>query len=172
MTDKPSVTWYPADDSNYTPAWRGPEPIDYVVVHVTQGSWSSAISWFQDPVSDVSANYVIRSSDGKRAQCVRDRDSAWHAGNWTYNQKSIGIEHEGYVDNPHWFTERMYRSSARLVAFLADRWGIPLSRTHIIGHNEVPGSDHTDPGPYWDWQRYMAYVYQYALLGPVPTKDP
>jgi N-acetyl-anhydromuramyl-L-alanine amidase AmpD len=22
----------------------------------------------------------------------------------------------------------------------------------------VPGTDHTDPGPYWDWDRYLRMV--------------
>ncbi|MEW2554914.1 N-acetylmuramoyl-L-alanine amidase, partial [Streptomyces zhihengii] len=26
------------------------------------------------------------------------------------------------------------------------------------GHVEVPGNDHTDPGPHWDWNRYMQLV--------------
>jgi hypothetical protein len=40
----------------------------------------------------------------------------------------------------------------------ADRYGIPKDRAHIVGHVEVPGNDHTDPGPNWDWTRYMQYV--------------
>ncbi|WP_435879105.1 hypothetical protein [Streptomyces griseoluteus] len=31
-------------------------------------------------------------------------------------------------------------------------------RTHIVGHSEVPGNDHTDPGPYGDWSYYMSLV--------------
>lgn len=27
-----------------------------------------------------------------------------------------------------------------------------------MGHSEVPGNDHTDPGPYWDWDYYMSLV--------------
>lgn len=158
MTDKPSVVWFPSDDSNYTGAWREPPAIDRVVIHVTQGSWSSAINWFRNPAANASANYVIRSSDGRIAQCVSDRNIAWHAGNWAYNERSVGIEHEGYVDDPGWFTEKMYRSSARLVAFLGERWGIPLDRASIIGHSEVPGADHTDPGEWWWWSYFMDLV--------------
>jgi N-acetyl-anhydromuramyl-L-alanine amidase AmpD len=159
---KPPVTWYPADDSNYTAAWRGPGLIDYIVVHVTQGSWAGAINWFQDPASDVSAHYVIRSHDGKIAQCVSDRNIAWHAGNWTYNKRSIGIEHEGYIDDPGWFTEEMYRSSAKLAAFLVGRWGIPVNRNHILGHRQVPGSEHRDPGRWWAWDHYMRLIHRYV----------
>ena len=31
-------------------------------------------------------------------------------------------------------------------------------RAHIIGHHEVPGTDHTDPGPHWDWDLYIRLV--------------
>jgi hypothetical protein len=104
----------------------------------------------------------VRSSDGKIGQSVSDLNIAYHAGNWTYNQYSVGIEHEGYVSDPSWFTDAMYRSSARLAAFLVDRYGIPLDRQHIVGHNEVPGATHTGPGRYWDWDKYLGYVRQYS----------
>ena len=72
MARKPPVVWYPAHRSNYTAANRRAPQIDKIVIHVTQGSWSSAINWFQNPSSDVSAHYVVRSHDGKIAQCVSD----------------------------------------------------------------------------------------------------
>ena len=113
---------------------------------MTQGSYAGAISWFQNPSSNVSAHYVIRSSDGAITQMVREKDIAWHAGNWTYNTQSIGIEHEGWVSSCTWFTDAMYRASAALARNIALKYGIPMNRNHIIGHNEVPGATHTDPG--------------------------
>jgi len=41
---------------------------------------------------------------------------------------------------------------------IARRYGIPADRAHIIGHNEVPGTDHSDPGPTWNWTYYMSLV--------------
>ncbi|CAA9460306.1 MAG: Negative regulator of beta-lactamase expression [uncultured Rubrobacteraceae bacterium] len=153
---------YLASPYNYTVANRPySSRINKIVIHVTQGSWSSAINWFQNPYAGVSAHYVIRSRDGYRAKTCSWKDIAWHAGNWSYNQTSIGIEHEGFVSNPNWFTDAMYRSSAYLSASLSKRYRIPIDRYHIIGHNEVPGSTHTDPGYYWDWYRYMRYVKYY-----------
>ncbi|MGH2471383.1 MAG: hypothetical protein ACRDG6_03130 [Candidatus Limnocylindria bacterium] len=35
---------------------------------------------------------------------------------------------------------------------------MPLDRGHVVGHNEVPGSTHTDPGPTWDWPHFMWLV--------------
>ncbi|NUT33413.1 MAG: N-acetylmuramoyl-L-alanine amidase, partial [Hamadaea sp.] len=130
--------------------------ITTIFVHVTQGSYAGTVSWFQNPSSYVSAHYVVRSSDGDITQMVREEDTAYHVRN--ANPYSLGIEHEGYVDNPAWFTDAMYRSSAGLTRYLADKWGLPRSRTAIKGHNEMPGNDHTDPGGHWDWNYYMSLV--------------
>ncbi len=53
----------------------------------------------------------------------------------------------------------MYRSSAKLSAYMAKKYDIPVDRAHIIGHNKGPyPNDHYDPGNGWDWDKYMAYV--------------
>lgn len=157
--DYPLAEWKAASTSNYTAANRpGTYPIDYVVIHVTQETYADAIGIFQNPAKKVSAHYVVRSKDGHIAQCVRERNVAWHAGNWTYNTRSIGIEHEGWVDKPEYFTDALYEQSAALTAAICSTYDIPMDREHIIGHSEVPGADHTDPGSYWDWSRYLRLV--------------
>ncbi|MET9353054.1 N-acetylmuramoyl-L-alanine amidase [Streptomyces sp. NPDC006617] len=150
----PSALWNPAYSGNYA-AGRS-SAITTVVVHVTQGSYAGSISWFQNPSAQVSAHYVVRSSDGQITQAVREGDTAWHAR--SANPYSVGVEHEGYVDDPAWFTDALYRSSAALTRHLTDKYGIPKDRAHIVGHSEVPGNDHTDPGPNWDWAYYMSLV--------------
>lgn len=142
-------------------------PVDRVVIHTTEGSYDGAISWFRSANNpyQTSAHYVIRSSDGEITQMVREQDTAYHARDW--NSRAIGIEHEAISANAAWFTEEMYRSSARLVRGICDRWGIPIDRQHIVGHVEVPGNDHTDPGPHWDWGYFMALVQ-----GPVDGSAP
>lgn len=156
--DYPAATWAPAYVGNYSDYSRGKGDIKYIVLHTTQGSYAGAISWFQNPSANVSAHYVIRSADGQVTQTVREQDVAWHAGNWTYNLQSIGIEHEGWVGQTGWYTDPMYRSSAMLVRHLADKYDIPLDRQHILGHSDVPGATHTDPGSNWDWKYYMGLV--------------
>ena len=136
--------------------------VKYIVVHDTEGSWDGVMKLIQDPTY-VSWNYTIRSTDGLIAQHVKAKDVAWHAGNWDINARSVGIEHEGFLTSPDaWYTEAMYRSSARLVKYLSRSYGIPLDRQHILGHDNVPGPTaatvpgmHTDPGPYWDWRHYF-----------------
>ncbi|AXK36697.1 N-acetylmuramoyl-L-alanine amidase [Streptomyces armeniacus] len=152
--DYPPALWVPAHEANYA-AGRS-AAISQVVVHVTQGSYAGSISWFQNPEAEVSAHYVIRSADGEITQMVRDGDTAWHARD--ANSSALGIEHEGFIDDPSWFTDAMYRSSAALTKHLCDTHGIPKDREHIVGHSEVPGNDHTDPGPNWNWDTYMGYV--------------
>ncbi|TQJ85921.1 N-acetylmuramoyl-L-alanine amidase [Streptomyces sp. SLBN-31] len=141
------------------------QSIKYIVVHDTEGAWDGVLKLVQDPTY-VSWNYTIRSTDGLIAQHVKAKDVAWHAGNWYVNAKSIGIEHEGFLASPDaWYTEAMYRSSARLVRYLAAKYRIPLDRQHILGHENVPGPTtstipgmHTDPGPYWDWRHYFELI--------------
>lgn len=158
----------PVNYGNYDVARRKAEgmTIRSIVIHDTEGSYNSAISTFQDPTRDASANYVIRSSDGQITQMVPDRDIAWHAGNYYVNMHSIGIEHEGVaIQGASWYSEQLYESSAALVAYLAARFKIPLDRGHIVGHDGVPGptpqaqtAQHWDPGPYWDWAHYMTLL--------------
>ncbi|MFF8730963.1 N-acetylmuramoyl-L-alanine amidase [Streptomyces sp. NPDC015171] len=138
------------------------QSVKYIVIHDTEGTWDGVLNLVQDPTY-VSWNYTIRSTDGLIAQHVKAKDVAWHAGNWYINAKSIGIEHEGFLAEPDaWYTEAMYRSSARLVKYLSRTYRIPLDRQHILGHDNVPGPTastvpgmHTDPGPYWDWRHYF-----------------
>jgi len=149
--------------------------IDYIVVHDTEATWDTTLKLVQNP-KYVSWHYSLRSSDGHIAQHVPLKDVGWHAGNWYVNAKSIGLEHEGFLTAPDaWYTEAMYRTSARLVRYLAHRYDVPLDRQHILGHDNVPGVTaanipgmHTDPGPYWDWQHY------FTLLGAPfhPTAGP
>jgi len=150
-----SGTW--EESPNFTPlGWRN---ITYIVVHVMDGSIESAVNWFKNPDSDVSAHYLI-SQEGEVIQMVREKDIAWHAGNWTYNQQSIGIEHEdkGNWNTPNWVPIELYQTSATLVRSLCDKYGIPKDREHIIGHNEVPGVTKPCPGPYWDWDYFIGLV--------------
>ncbi|MGR8012115.1 N-acetylmuramoyl-L-alanine amidase [Streptomyces hypolithicus] len=163
--------WIPApyeefgagDYGNHDKAHR-PEgqEIDYIIVHDTEATWDTTLQLVQNP-QYVSWQYSLRSSDGHIAQHVSLKDVAWHAGNWYINSKSVGLEHEGFLTSPDaWYTEAMYRTSARLVKYLAKRYDIPLDRQHVLGHDNVPGTVtanirgmHTDPGPYWDWAHYF-----------------
>jgi N-acetyl-anhydromuramyl-L-alanine amidase AmpD len=158
VVDSAGAQWVAASDANWRRADRPADyPIDMVIIHVTQGSLASAVKVFRDPAHKAAAHYIV-GKDGHVTQMIRELDVAYHAGNRAYNERSVGIEHEGFVDRPQDFTDRMYAASARLTAGICARYDIPVDREHIIGHVEVPGTDHTDPGPHWDWARYMKLV--------------
>jgi N-acetylmuramoyl-L-alanine amidase len=163
------AVWRPAASCNYTNSHREASyDIRKIVIHVAEGSYSSTIGWFQNCAAGSSAHYVVGRRGGV-AQSVRDEDIAWQAGWWATNKHSIGIEHAGYTNNPNSFTRRMYRASARLSARCCKKYRIPIDRSHIIGHNQVPGCSysgggagcHTDPGRYWNWTKYMRLVRYY-----------
>lgn len=173
------MVWAPASAANYTVAHRPSSAIRLVVIHVTESSFLGAIQWFRNPKAQASANYVV-SRTGKIDEMVPDSDIAWQAGNWAINRESIGIEHEGWTYRQGSFTDAEYRASARLVGYELRHYLLPIDRKHVIGHSQVPDPNHpglfggfahhTDPGPYWNWPRYMRYVRAYARGGvPAPT---
>jgi N-acetyl-anhydromuramyl-L-alanine amidase AmpD len=146
-----------------------------VTIHTAQGTYAGTIAWFQNNPYRVSAHYVIRSSDGQVTQMVRESRAGHHVGG--HNSTTLGIEHEGYVNNSSWYTNAMYNASAALVRHFCARYGtisctsayngpshsgivvLPTS-VRIKGHQHYSGQTHTDPGINWNWPRY------YSLLNP------
>ncbi len=141
----PSPNFYPKTDRK----------VDKIIIHITQGSFKSALQWFKMKQSQVSAHFLI-GREGQAVQMVALKDVAWHARPW--NTRSIGIEHEGfykYQRKTTEFTEEQYLTSARIVKELCERFQIPMDREHIIGHREVPDVKKTCPGYNWNWDYYM-----------------
>ncbi|MCQ6556834.1 N-acetylmuramoyl-L-alanine amidase [Streptomyces sp. C10-9-1] len=150
-----------------------------IVVHNTAGRYDGAVGWFQNPASQVSAHFAV-ARDRRRVQMVplpdpapadpRDGShKAWHgkAGNGVY----LGIEHEyGYAcaTCPADWAEEMLDPSAELSAYLCALYGIPIdvppdpdTRGWFTGfgrHRDVPGNDHTDPGPCFPWDYWVNRV--------------
>ncbi|WP_324604324.1 N-acetylmuramoyl-L-alanine amidase [Streptomyces sp. NRRL F-5126] len=172
----------PADPTNGQVADRPADGMDvkYIVIHDTETSYADAIKEFQTP-GTVSAHYVMKASDGSVTQMVPDKDIAFHAGDYWFNMHSIGIEHEGFAAHgATWYTQAQYQETADLVKYLSHKYGIPLDREHILGHDNVPAPTdgtvagmHWDPGPYWDWNRFMALLGRHTPArrgaGPVGT---
>jgi N-acetyl-anhydromuramyl-L-alanine amidase AmpD len=161
------VLWL--ESGNRTSSARAISSVDRIVIHVTEGSFWGSVRWLRNRRSHGSSHYVV-SRDGDVVQLVSTSDVAWHAGNRRVNRRSIGIEHEGFTRRGG-FTQAQYEASAKLVAYLAHRAGIPIDRRHVIGHDEVPDPDgtgrggahhHTDPGRKWNWRRYLALVRRFA----------
>ncbi|MEW1774907.1 N-acetylmuramoyl-L-alanine amidase [Streptomyces sp. NPDC086777] len=162
-----ACTFVPASPSNGQVSNRPANGIriDSIVIHDTETSYDAAVNLFTQPGGSA-AHYVMRSSDGAVTQMVPTKDLAFHAGNYSTNMHSIGIEHEGYAAHgATWYTEAQYEATAELVKYLAARFDIPLDREHIVGHDNVAGPNsslvsgmHWDPGPSWDWNRLMSLL--------------
>ena len=105
--------------------------------------------------SKVSAHFFVRR-DGQIVQFVPCLKRAWHAGesNWQgkarCNDFSVGIELEGSDSVP--FTDAQYLSLDRLTHAL--RTAYPICG--IAGHSHIAPHRKTDPGPCFDWARYLA----------------
>ncbi|RLV48755.1 N-acetylmuramoyl-L-alanine amidase [Nocardioides mangrovicus] len=161
----------PADPTNYgnhdlaNRPNAGSPNIRYIVIHDSEATFATDKQLIKDPTY-ISWQYTINSRNGKVLQHVPTKDVAWQAGNWYVNMHSIGIEHTGFAARgQHYYTEKMYRTSAKLVKRLARQYHIPIDRAHIIGHDQVPGTTpstvagmHWDPGPFFDWEHYFSLL--------------
>lgn len=175
-TEYGPAIWSAAPSCNYSS--RNGVAVSAITIHTIQGSYAGAISWSQNCESSVSFHYVIRSSDGQITQMVLEANKAWHVG--SENPYTIGYEHEGWVNDASWYTQAMYVSSADLSRDITNSgYGISPLRTFfgdattglntlggctkIKGHQHYPNQSHTDPGVYWNWEKY------YKLINNNPT---
>lgn len=105
----------------------------------------------------VSSHLLIRR-DGELVQFVSCDQRAWHAGTSCYegrencNDFSIGIELEGVDDAP--YSTRQYQVLKRVTQALLQAYP-GLVRERITGHSDIAPGRKTDPGPAFDWQRYL-----------------
>ena len=119
------------------------KPVDKIIIHTIVGSIAGASARFNKPLEKASAHYGV-GLDGKLYQWVGEDATAYHAGKYSINQESIGIEHEDGTNpqtNPDAFDkprpEQLYVSTIRLIADICKFYSIPVDRFHILKHNEV-----------------------------------
>ncbi len=112
--------------------------------------------FFEDIAAlEVSSHYLIRR-DGSLTQYVPTEKRAWHAGvsSWKGRERcndfSIGIELEGSDDVP--FSEPQYGTLIALTRELFARHGT----LDIVGHSDIAPGRKTDPGPWFQWERFRA----------------
>jgi N-acetyl-anhydromuramyl-L-alanine amidase AmpD len=140
-----------------------------VVIHDIEGTARDALNVFQNVKSNVSVQYIV-DSDGTIYQVLRDHDIGFHAGNLWYNQHSVGIEHAGFAAAGwQWYNATEYLASAKLTAYLLEKYHIPLDHDHVVAHGTIPASalaytpNHVDPGPYWLWDYYLGLVHEQGV---------
>lgn len=140
---------------------------DMIVSHITEGSYTGAISWLCNPESQASAAFVV-SKKGEITQLVDIREAAWingtrlrkeDAGPGWYgdallqsvrdrrtnaNFYSIGIEHEGfYAQEKGRLTYEQFQATVwlhrHIISEVKKIYGtdIIIDRDHIVGHYQI-----------------------------------
>jgi N-acetyl-anhydromuramyl-L-alanine amidase AmpD len=161
----PGVIWIAAHTDRYQV--KASRQIDAVVLHVTDGravdAQQTARNVFAQPKElgpdgkwrQQSSHYIV-GRDGTVVQCVRHKDVAFHVN--TENSYTIGIEHNARDPGDTTLTDLQYWNSAKLVVWLGQVLGLPVSdRWYLQGHSEIdPVTTHrTCPQRALDWDTYM-----------------
>lgn len=137
--------------------------VDRIVIHTMVGTVNGAAARFAGKGNQVSAHYGV-GYDGKLYHWLEETFTAYHAGNYPMNQRSIGIEHEdmGNYNSPR--PDALYETSAKLVADICKYYNIPIAREYIIKHSDVIATGCPDS---LDIDRIIARAQQIA--NPTPT---
>jgi len=160
----------------------GPRPsacaVDLLIVHnislppgqfegdCVERFFCNQLDWGEHPYfseirgMEVSSHLYIRRN-GELIQFVSCDDRAWHAGRSSYcgreecNDYSIGIELEGTDDTR--YENEQYRVLADVTTALLKEYPA-MDSSRIVGHSDVSPGRKTDPGPAFDWQRYLSLL--------------
>lgn len=132
-------------DKHYT-SGRGGREINKIIVHHNAGRLSIQECWNVWQTREASAHYQVEE-DGTIGQLVRDRNTAWHAGNWDANTTSIGIEHaNNHIGEPWTISEATLDNGAHLVAALCvfyklgePQWGVNVFPHRHFSATACPG---------------------------------
>lgn len=179
----PGAQWFTTSCTDKCTVGRplGHASVNKIVIHDTEGNWDGSVATLQyDPAKSV--HYIIDADGSRVGQFRSENDTTWHGGNYYYNETSIGIEHVGVAANAAGYSPALYAKSRQLVQSIRTRWSVPLDRSHIIGHYQIPdgtvisessapctgpldtcetssqfggAQNHRDPGYYWQWCQYM-----------------
>jgi hypothetical protein len=152
---------------------RGGNKIQFVVIHYNYGDLTVEGCYNVWQTREASAHYQVESS-GRIGQLVWDDDTAWHAGNFSANQKSIGIEHANQGNS---MTDACIENGAHLCAAVCKYYGLgrPEWMVNVFPHCHFIATN--CPGPlregtsYHD--KYMKRAqYWYDVMTGAPNKSP
>jgi hypothetical protein len=145
---------------------RSGKPVDYLIVHVTEGV--DSLQYLVDQ-HESSSHYLTKRDGTPRAQMIAEADAAWTAGNRDYNERGINIEFERFAKDE--WTRSEINNAIATVAPILKRNNIPpvylgkdsTGKRGIIGHQDTPdgsggfggSTHHTDPGPKFPWDTFI-----------------
>lgn len=147
----------PAHGSNFT-AGRT-KAIDRIVLHYTAGDGDSAVNngvYFSVEDRRASAHFFV--DENTMVQSVKEEDTAWHAGQWDMNCRSLGIEMCSKKDETgaYCIPQKTAENAALLVRELMAKYRIPAE--HVLRHYDVSGK--ACPAPWVEdptlWSAFLA----------------
>lgn len=145
-------------------------PIDLIIVHhnATTNKDIAMNTWIQGGPANSSAHYEI--TDDEIIGCVGENYTAWQAGEWNANLRSIGLEHLNSTGAPSWqVSDATLRNSARLIADICKRYGLPINSDTIKPHRYfVPTAC---PGGL-DVDKLINLAIEYSGAAPAPAPAP
>jgi len=138
------MTFVQAHSSNFTKGRT--RPIDRVIMHYTAGNGDTAENngkYFAGADRKASAHYFV--DENSIVQTVAEGDTAWHAGNWDMNCRSVGIELCSRKDSKgvYYIPDATVQRAAALVRELMEKYSIPVSG--VIRHYDVTGKRCPEP---------------------------
>ena len=126
-----------------------------------QGSLAGALTVLDDESVNEQNAYRAASwhfsiaKDGTVYQHYSLFETPFHAGSRWWNNRLIGIEHEGgapgNLGEP--LTEQQYAASTALVRWIASAGGWSVERSRLYAHNQVTAT--SCPNGRMDWSRWM-----------------
>lgn len=168
------LTFVQAHSSNYTKGRT--QAIDRIVLHYTAGDGDTALGngkYFAGANRKSSAHYFV--DENTIVQSVKEGDTAWHAGNWDMNCRSIGIEMCSRKDSRgnYYIPDATVKRAAELVRELMAKHDIPI--TGVIRHYDVTGKK--CPAPMVDntilWSNFQKMLtVEETPKGKEPVENP
>ena len=169
IMSKSSLVTY-TDITSHKSRGRGGKKIDKIFIHHMAGNLTVKQCGNVFHQNQASAHYGI---NGKNIGCyVDESDTAWHCGNWGYNQRSIGIElanDQGASGKWH-VSDKTIETCITLIADICKRNGIKkLNYTGDLSGNLCMHSwvcSTACPGPYLKTKfKYIANEVNKILTG-------
>jgi hypothetical protein len=128
---------FPFLPAAYQSAGRLGTPVTLIVVHWMDGTLASTDVVFTSGNRQASAHYGVE--DGTVHQYVREENTAWGAGDWPTNLRSINIEHSAQPGRNA--SDATYTTSAALIADICNRHGFAPGADTIRPHRDFTSTD-------------------------------
>ncbi|MFG1976931.1 N-acetylmuramoyl-L-alanine amidase [Nonomuraea fuscirosea] len=155
-------------------------PVRLIVIHTMEVAEASnaaenvATNWFAKPSAQCSAHLCVDNDSAVR--CVNDGDTAWAAPGANSDGLQMELAGRAGQGGSGWrdaYSQALLRQAAKHAATWCRKYNIPvkkLSRSELragkkgfIGHADASAvykrSNHTDPGPAFPWDQFLALVH-------------